>query len=333
MAQIFLSYSHSDGDFVELIEPRIERIFGKEIMWYDRSPDGLKGGDIWWSEILRQIQYCQIFLFLLSDESGKSEWCTKELKEAILLNKTLIPVFLETYSTHGYPEIYSEEMQRKLEETQFVDLRNSHSRIRYDDLSPLWGAINRAQRPELTITERWMLWNQYELLRHTRGDHVADELLGQTREQYVLSSGFERHYFEILPFVKDEVSPYNDGEEVQQILDMFYMITNALTSAGRNSTAIEVSDEDKEWLTYRGFRENGEFQHYHYAKFLCKNEGLFKNVIDQVPDGFDLNSYMARLPEYRRMLTAWRQSKDRFCLTREDLLRIADAGKPLHWEK
>ena len=36
MAQIFLSYSHSDSDFVELIEPR-QRIFGEGVLWYDRA--------------------------------------------------------------------------------------------------------------------------------------------------------------------------------------------------------------------------------------------------------------------------------------------------------
>ena len=332
MAQIFLSYSHSDSVFVELIEPRIERIFGEGLLWFDRSPDGLKGGDIWWPEILRQIQYCQIFLFLLSDESAQSEWCTKELEEAAHLHKTIIPVLLETYSSMDYPDHYSELTRHRLQETQYVDLR-SEGRYKYDDLSPLWGAINRAHRPRLSLTERWMLWNQLEMLRHIRGDAIDDSLRKQTREQFVLSSGFERHYFEILPFVKDEELPYNDGEEVQQILDMFYMITNALTDARRNSTAIEVSDEDRERLTFRGFRETGEFQHYHYAKYLYKEERLFERVLEQVPKGFDLNSFMERLPEYRRMLTAWRKSKEKTLLTKEDLLRIADAGKPLHWEK
>ena len=70
MAQIFLSYSHSDGDFVELIEPRIQRIFGEGVLWYDRKPDGLKGGQIWWNEIRRQIQECRhsCFCFLINQQ-------------------------------------------------------------------------------------------------------------------------------------------------------------------------------------------------------------------------------------------------------------------------
>lgn len=331
MAQIFLSYSHSDSDFVELIEPRIQRIFGEGLLWYDRRPNGLRGGQIWWSEILRQIQYCQIFLFLLSDESANSKWCTKELEEAAGLHKTIIPVFLETYRSKDYPRIYSELTQSRLEEIQYVDLR-SKGRYKYDDLSALWGAINQAQRPELTITERWMLWNQYELLRHIRGDKSVNKLWEESREQYVLSLGFERHFFELLPFTRDEDLPYNDGEEVIQILEMFYMITNALIGAGQNKTVTEVSDEDREWLIYRGFRETGEFHHYHYAKYLCTIERRFENVIEQVPDKSRLNSALERLPEYRRMLTAWRESENRFCLTLDDLERIADAAKPPHWK-
>ncbi len=331
MAQIFLSYSHSDSDFVELIEPRIERIFGEGLLWYDRKPDGLRGGQIWWSEILRQIQWCQIFLFLLSDESAQSKWCTKEVEEAALLHKTIIPVLLETYSSKDLPIHYSELTQDRLGDTQYVDLR-SRDRYKYDDLSALWGAINQAQRPVLSLTDRWLLWNQYELLRHIRGDQPVKDLWEESREQYILSIGFERHFFEILPFVKDEDLPYNDGEEVIQILEMFYMIANAFNGAGQNKTVIEVSEEDREWLIYRGFRETGEFHQYHYAKYLYEHERRFENVIELVPDKFYLNSAIERLPEYRRMLTAWRQSENRFCLTLEDLERIADAGKPPHWK-
>ena len=105
------------------------------------------------------------------------------------------------------------------------------------------------------------------------------------------------------------------ARKCKQILDMFFMITNALIGIGQNTVAIEVSDNDREWLIFRGFRENGEFHHYHYAKFLCKTEKLFRRVIEQVPDKSRLNSEFERLPEYRRMLSAWRESKNRFCLT------------------
>ncbi|MCY3718734.1 MAG: YfbU family protein [Anaerolineaceae bacterium] len=331
MAQIFLSYSHSDSDFVKLIEPRIARIFGEGLLWYDRSRDGLRGGQMWWNEIRTQIQYCQIFLFLLSDESAHSKWCTKELEEAALLHKTIIPVLLETYSSKDYPSHYSEYTQHRLDETHYVDLR-SKSRFKYDDLSLLWGSINQAQRPELSITERWLLWNQHELLRHIRGDFVSEELQDQTREQFILSSGWERHYFYMAPFSIGEDSPFNDGEEVIQILEMFFMITNALIGAGRNEEKIEVPEEDRKWLIYRGFRENAEYHQYHYAKYLYEEESRFERVFEQVPEGFDLNSIMERLPEYRRMLTAWRKSVEKTFLTREDLLRIADEAKPPHWK-
>ena len=328
MAQIFLSYSRSDSDFVELIEPRIAQIFGEGLLWYDRKPDGLKGGQIWWSEILREIQNCQIFLFLLSDESAESEWCTKELEEAAHLHKTIIPVLLETYSSKEYPGHYSELTQHRLQETQYVDLR-TEGRDKYDDLSPLWGAINRAQRPSLSRVERWMLWNQLELLRRLGGDEVQSAMFDDTPAQQVLSHGYERNYFDDAPFVDEEYS-YNDGEEVYQILDMFYFIQNALEGVGRNETAIEVPKDDSKFLVFMGFSVNWEPNEYFFAEFLHEKKLLFQKVYDKIPEGWDANSPFEMLPRYRSMLTAWRQSEDFHCLTREDLLRIADAAKPPH---
>ena len=88
MAQIFLSYSHSDSDFVELIEPRIARIFGEGVLWYDRADEGIKGGEIWWHRIQHEINQGQIFMYLMSDDSVRQDsWCICELQEAITQNK------------------------------------------------------------------------------------------------------------------------------------------------------------------------------------------------------------------------------------------------------
>ncbi len=322
MAQIFLSYSHSDGDFVELIEPRIARIFGEGLLWYDRSPDGLKGGQIWWSEILREIQQCQILLFLLSDESAKSEWCSKELEEAVSLNKTIIPVFLETYSSKDYPANYSQEAQNRLGETHYVDLRNK-SRFKYDDLSPLWGAINQAQRPSLSSTERWLLYNQYRIIGLLDND-IRKLNWDETVEQRVLSYGFEHHYDEISSFLESEMS-FNMGRELNDILFMYGCIENARMGVGHNESAVDFSNIDETYLRFRGFDANIEPQYFGYATFLLSDLNYYE---ESRTNYGKYNSHCLMLPIYQRMLTAWRESKHRFCLTREDVYRIASAALP-----
>lgn len=323
MAQIFLSYSHSDSDFVKLIEPRIARIFGEGLLWYDRKPDGLKGGQIWWSEILRQIQNCQIFLFLLSDESAQSKWCTKELKEASLLNKTLIPVFLETYSSQGYPETYSEEIHRKLRETQYVDLRNSQSRIRYDDLSSLWGAINRAQRSTLSHTERWMLWNQYEIKKMLQfgKEHGRED---ETLEQQVLASGIEFHYKDLI-FFDEKGIPFKDSEEAREILHMFLALHVAVEMErnGYKKSELSLTGEHLKLLEFAGYATNIEQKHAAYTYFLISNS-LFHPEIFQKQKEY--SSIQEMLPIYRRMLLEWERSKNKFELTKDDVIRIANAA-------
>ncbi len=320
MAQIFLSYSHSDSDFVELIEPRIERIFGEGLLWYDRKPDGLKGGQIWWNEILREIQYCQIFLFLLSDESAKSEWCSKELEEAVSLNKTLIPVLLEAYSSKGYPDSYSEDILRRLEETHYVDLRNSHNRVRYDDLSELWGAINRSQRTSLSRTERWMLWNQHEILKMLKFGKEHQQM-DETIEQQVLSSGIEFHYKGLIFFNEIGIG-FNDGQEARMILDMFLALHVAveLERNGYKKQELDLTNEQFELLKFRGYLTNYEQSHAAYTYFLISNSLYFPEIfsIDRKYD-----SLREMLPVYRRMLIEWQQSRDTVELSKEDVIRIA----------
>ncbi len=327
MAMIFISYSSEDRDIVHLIEPQMERIFGAEIAWYDKSDDGIKGGELWWNRILGEIRNCQIFVFLMSNEAAKSEWCRRELEEALLLNKTVIPVFLETYTSEDYPVEFTGDLKAKLKELQYVDFRGGDSCYPYSDLSELWGAINRAQRMQLTLTERWVLYNQYEIIKLLRVDERFEKKYqewDETPEQEVLLHGYERHYplMGLVELFKNPMS-YNDGEEVIQILEMFWRIDNALRDVGRNETAVEVSNADLEHLKFSSFQESLEHKQFSYMDLL-KRERRFEKIM---PKSVDPSSPMEMLPIYRNMLKAWRKSPDENMLSQEDLVRIAEAAR------
>ena len=285
----------------------------------DRKPDGLKGGQIWWSEILRQIQCCQIFLFCCqtnppSQSRAQRNWKKREAAQ------TIIPVFLETYSSKDYPTKYSVETRFRLEETQYVDLR-SKGRFEYDDLSELWGAINRAQRPSLTRTERWMLYNQYRIINLLESGETMPEQK-ETEEQSVLAFGFELSFEQISSFLNRGISS-NIGEEVYDILDMYRGIDNARIRTGGNRSAVDFSNIETSYLTFGGFDGNHESEHYVYAVHLLREQKLYG---ESMLGDEELNSHWPMLPVYHRMLKAWHESDKPFCLTREDIVRIASAA-------
>lgn len=322
MAQIFLSYSHSDSDFVELIEPRIARIFGEGVLWYDRKPDGLKGGQLWWSEILRQIQFCQIFLFLLSDNSAISESCTKELEEAISLNKTLIPVFLKTYSWDHYPTSYSDNALFRLNETQYVDLRDD-GQNGYSDLSLLWGAIYKAQKLSLTPLERWILFNQYEIMEMLEEDPECKKRI-RTEFLDVLQVGYELEFKNIMPIFEQGMS-HNDCKEVMDILDMFQSIHRAIKGIDRDILdPVDVSNINESRIAFQGFDGNHESGQYIYTRFVIRALRYSEHIL---PDNGSLNSGIPMLERYRLMLKAWKKSSKKTLLTKEDIFRIAEAAE------
>lgn len=89
MAKIFISYSRVDREFVVALAKLLREVYGYDNVWYDEN---LHGGDIWWQEILDAIAECDIFMYLLSNESVTSPYCLAELQEAQRLYKGIITV-------------------------------------------------------------------------------------------------------------------------------------------------------------------------------------------------------------------------------------------------
>jgi uncharacterized protein len=311
VATIFISYSRKDTDFVQLLEPRIHNIYGFASLWYDKSREGIQGGDDWWTTIINKIRDCQLFLFLMSDTSVNSEYCQKELQKAIYNQKVILPVLLKTYSMN-YPDSLPEDLSDYMRNVQYIDLRNG-----YDDLSLLWGAINRIRDHSLSEVNRWMLYNQFETLRllHKLVDQPGNAE-DYEKQQEIISMGYEWNYDRISEHIMPAME-YGDGEEVITILDMYRAIHNACVQD------VDRADIDSVYLRFRGFDGNYETDYYSFARFIIEDEDKFA---ESSPDnGSDLNSHSPMLPKYRRMVEQWKLSEKQHSLTKEEIIRILDA--------
>lgn len=86
MPRIFISYSHVDILFVNKL---VEALPEKYDVWVDRD---LKPGEFWQQKINDQIVMCDIFLYVLTNESVESSYCQQEFILAKHYNKVIIPV-------------------------------------------------------------------------------------------------------------------------------------------------------------------------------------------------------------------------------------------------
>jgi hypothetical protein len=112
MSQIFISYSRANKGFVEdLVTFLTQRKF---LTWY---PKHLKGGDEWWDEILNAIERASIFIYVLSEESSKSSYCQAQLKEALRLQKRIVPIRIRAIS----------KIPKELRSIQIVDMQSGLS--------------------------------------------------------------------------------------------------------------------------------------------------------------------------------------------------------------
>jgi hypothetical protein len=88
MADLFISYSRRDGDFVRRLHQYMVAD-GRDV-WVDFEDIPLSAD--WWSEIARNIESADTFIFVISPDSLGSPVCQLEVAHATALNKRLIPI-------------------------------------------------------------------------------------------------------------------------------------------------------------------------------------------------------------------------------------------------
>lgn len=99
MAEIFVSYSREDRDFVRKIHDAFATL--NRDMWVDW--EGIPPTSEWMKEILAAIEGADVFLLVISTASCASEICKRELDHAVANNKRLVPILLRPVSASTLP--------------------------------------------------------------------------------------------------------------------------------------------------------------------------------------------------------------------------------------
>ena len=75
--RLFVSYARVDKPLCKQV---VERLSDVHDVWYDKR---LHAGMDWWEEIQERLAWCDGFVYLLSPESVKSEYCQREFVIAV----------------------------------------------------------------------------------------------------------------------------------------------------------------------------------------------------------------------------------------------------------
>jgi hypothetical protein len=136
VAHIFVSYSRADRQFADEFVPLLRRVYGHDSVWYD---DQIHGGADWWRLILHQVADCDLFIYLISTDSLQSPYCQAEFREALRLQKQVLPVIVRP-KTH-YPGFVPDDLANLLRRTQYVDMSRGFKD--HNAFSSLYAAANR----------------------------------------------------------------------------------------------------------------------------------------------------------------------------------------------
>jgi len=116
MADVFVSYSRRDSDFVGRLADGVSGR-GKEV-WLD--VEGIADGEVFPEAIKRAIEQSDACLFVITPESVHSAYCENEVEYARDMSKRIVPVLRETVPDSELPaEIRDRNWIPFVEESEF----------------------------------------------------------------------------------------------------------------------------------------------------------------------------------------------------------------------
>ncbi|MBC7872182.1 MAG: SUMF1/EgtB/PvdO family nonheme iron enzyme [Chitinophagaceae bacterium] len=130
--RLFISYARVDKPY----SLQIVNLLDIHEVWYDQR---IYAGQQWWKEILRRLDWCEGFVYLMSPDSIASEYCRKEFELAQELGRHIFPVLILKI-----PEIPTE-----LNDVQCADLSRG---LTPETVKQLLNAIYLAERQKPPVS-------------------------------------------------------------------------------------------------------------------------------------------------------------------------------------
>jgi len=112
MSHIFISYSHEDADFTEILRTKLEQ--NGFVVWTDTA---LRGGEDWRKGIDQAIRDAFAVITVMTPEAKTSEYVTYEWAFAVGAEVKVIPILLKRTNLHP-----------RLESLQHLDFTRRQSR-------------------------------------------------------------------------------------------------------------------------------------------------------------------------------------------------------------
>jgi uncharacterized protein len=322
MALIFISYSRSDKKSLDELVPHLRAMYGTDSVWFDEELR-TQGGIEWWNKIIAEIKHCQIFIYLMSDQSTESHWCQDELSEAVSHNKHILPIVLPTLRVN-YPRKVRPSLSEVLKSKQYISIVNGiHADVTLASLLSSISKLINAETFTLSKKDRWFLSNQFQILSSVDPENKKE--YEKTLE--VIEGGYELHYSWLTDYINDgnSVMTRRDCLEVIDILDMFSELQDAYENLSNPSDDTSIQTI---WIHFAGFDGNTETKQLQYTRFLIERDRKFEWL--SLNTRFDpLNSHIPLLDHYRAMLQEYQKSAKPRKLTRDDLIRITNARSNL----
>ena len=165
--------------------------------------------------------------------------------------------------------------------------------------------------------DRWILSNQLKILSKLDLEGRED----YEKCQKIIENGYEYLYSDCIKLIipDDQTITEKESELAINILEMFRSITLSLKKIG-DKTGIKLDQ-----LNFYGFDSIHEGKYYGFVKFFCTEFD-----VEKFPEiGKDVNNFKSNYPAldaYRRMLKVWKACKDKYELTKEELIKIGNAS-------
>jgi WD40 repeat protein len=100
MPDAFISYSRRDAEFVRRLAAELQER-GKDV-WIDE--DGIRDAEVFPDALRRAIEASDAFVFVISPESVRSDYCEQEVAHAAGLNKRIVPLALREVADAELPD-------------------------------------------------------------------------------------------------------------------------------------------------------------------------------------------------------------------------------------